>query len=355
MNNISKINFSTFIVNKEIVERNILKIKNKALKNQVDFRPHFKTHQSIEISELFRKHEIDKITVSSLRMAETFANNGWNDILVAFIANIREEDLIKKLSNKINLSLVVDDFNTLIFLENLNCKINIYIKVDAGYNRTGISYRNYKEIGTIINHIEKSKSLYFSGVLSHFGNLYNCIGEDEVRVEYFKSINLLLELKKSLKLDFNISVGDTPSMSLLDDYGFVNEVRPGNFVYYDIMQLKIGSCNFDEIACVMACPVVSKNIERNEVVIYGGAVHLSKEKIIYNNNDVYGIPVKLYNDLTWSDLYANSYVDRLSQEHAVIKTTKKYIDKINIGDLIGIIPVHSCLTADLNKETTIYI
>ncbi|MBK8048603.1 MAG: hypothetical protein IPK16_16670 [Anaerolineales bacterium] len=54
-------------------------------------------------------------------------------------------------------------------------------------------------------------------------------------------------------------------------------MRPGNFVFYDWTQVQVGSCGFDDVAVVAACPVVGKYPDRHEVVLYGGAVHLSKD------------------------------------------------------------------------------
>jgi len=33
----------------------------------------------------------------------------------------------------------------------------------------------------------------------------------------------------------------------------VDEIRPGNFVFYDLMQYRIGSCSVGQIAVAMAC------------------------------------------------------------------------------------------------------
>ncbi len=57
--------------------------------------------------------------------------------------------------------------------------------------------------------------------------------------------------------DIIISYGDSPSCSLADDLNGFDEIRPGNFVYYDVMQYHIGSCQMDDIAVAAACPVVS--------------------------------------------------------------------------------------------------
>jgi len=42
-------------------------------------------------------------------------------------------------------------------------------------------------------------------------------------------------------------------------------------------------------------------------------------------------------------------VSGLSQEHGIIHAGRQLMNRTKIGDLIGIIPVHSCLTANLMK------
>ena len=87
-----------------------------------------------------------------------------------------------------------------------------------------------------------------------------------------------------------ISLGDTPSCSLADRFGVADEIRPGNFVFYDVTQLKIGSCDWYNIALAVKCPVVDINRHRNEAVIYGGGVHFTKDRIDRpGNRPLYGM------------------------------------------------------------------
>ncbi len=86
----NKIKVPTLLLDEEKCRDNIRQMARKAADNNVVFRPHFKTHQSVEIGGWFREEGIEKITVSSLRMAKYFAGDGWKDILVAFPVNILE-------------------------------------------------------------------------------------------------------------------------------------------------------------------------------------------------------------------------------------------------------------------------
>ena len=81
----------TLLIHKEKAERNIRRMADKAKRSCVIIRPHFKTHQSVEVGELFRQQGINQITVSSVSMAQFFATHGWDDITLAFPVNLREK------------------------------------------------------------------------------------------------------------------------------------------------------------------------------------------------------------------------------------------------------------------------
>ena len=67
-------------------------------------------------------------------------------------------------------------------------------------------------------------------------------------------------------------MGDTPAATLCTNFNGVDEIRPGNFVFYDLMQHSLGVCAIEDIAVKMVCPVIAKHVSRNEIVIFGGAV-----------------------------------------------------------------------------------
>ena len=71
---------------------------DRAIQYNVRLRPHFKTHQSRQIAGWFREAGINCITVSSLKMAEYFAADGWDDITVAFPVNVLEHERINRLA-----------------------------------------------------------------------------------------------------------------------------------------------------------------------------------------------------------------------------------------------------------------
>lgn len=341
----------TLLLDKSKCLKNIEMMTIKAQKHGLEFRPHFKTHRSAEIAGWFRDFGINKCTVSCVEMAKYFAENGWNDITIAFTVNILEIENINKIASEIKLNLLVESLDAINFLEkNLKNKVGVYLKIDTGYHRTGVNFNDLQLIKLLINQINIAENLKFIGFLTHSGNTYHAQGKAEILQIHEHSCLQLKNLKSNLNLkdDCLISIGDTPSCSLSDNFEDIDEIRPGNFIFYDTMQFILGSCTIDQIAVCVACPVVAKNSERNEVVIYGGSVHLSKESFKLNDKAIFGLVVEL-NDNGWK-LIDKAYVKSVSQEHGVLYMPEEYFQKINIGNVIGILPVHSCLTVGLMRK-----
>jgi D-serine deaminase-like pyridoxal phosphate-dependent protein len=326
---------------------------NKAKKHGLIFRPHFKTHQSRIIGSWFKQAGINKITVSSLKMAEYFANDDWKDITIAFPANIREIEILNSLAEEIQINLTIENIESVEFLnKELKFQVGFFIKIDTGYRRTGVSFDIFLTIDKILKAAESSDKLLFKGFLSHAGNTYHAKDPNEVLEIHQDALHKLRLLKRQYigkYPDLVMSIGDTPSNSIADDFLDINEIRPGNFVFYDLMQHHIGSCTLDQVSIIMACPVVAKHPGRKEIIIHGGAVHFSKESICVDNKIIYGQLVYL-NESGWDTNIEDCFLTKLSQEHGTIGVKEEILNKINIGDLVGIIPVHSCLTANLMGE-----
>ncbi|MBC8384570.1 MAG: alanine racemase [Candidatus Cloacimonetes bacterium] len=344
----------TLILDKQKCLDNIKFMTEQAKDHNLVFRPHFKTHQSAEIGCWFREFGTNSITVSSVEMAEYFAENGWQDITIAFPFNLLEIARIDKLAAKIKLNLLVVSENSFDFLiKRIKHKIGFFIEIDTGYHRTGISANDLLQIEKILEKTKQAKLVDFKGFLTHAGNTYQAKSKKEIAHIHFDSINKLKKLKAYFRKDFSelmVSIGDTPSCSLMDDFPDVDEIRPGNFVFYDLMQNKPGICSSEQIAVAVACPIVAKYPERNEMVIYGGAIHLSKEYLPINDGSKLFGKIVEFSDEKWSDPVAGAYLSSLSQEHGTIKINPAEMEKFKIGDIVGILPVHSCLTANLYKS-----
>ena len=52
--------------------------------------------------------------------------------------------------------------------------------------------------------------------------------------------------------------------------------------------MQIGVCNYYDIALAMVCPIVAIHNDRNQMVIYGGGIHFSKDRLDENGRLVFG-------------------------------------------------------------------
>ena len=340
------------IVDEDICRRNIETMVRKASKAGVKFRPHFKTHQSAEIGNWFRDHDLDGITVSTPEMAAYFMNDGWKNITIAF-------PFYKSQINQIN-RLLAEPADLRLFLNNPDCislldsklirPVKIYIEIDAGYNRTGVPADDFSALDMLLKKIGKSKKCTFHGFYVHDGRTYRAESDKEIK----NAIKPSLEALKKLKEDFGgaeLSVGDTPSCSTLDTFSPATEISPGNFIFYDLMQVKIGSCSLKDIGYFLICPVAESNRSPSRILIHGGAVHFSKDYIAIENAPSYGLAFSR-ESISSKLLQTNGHhIRALSQEHGTIPIPNQQdFDKLKSRDEVLVCPVHSCLSANLFRN-----
>jgi len=341
-----EIKIPTMLLNWEVAQRNMQRMLDKANRNGLLLRPHFKTPQSIDIGRKCREMGVKAITVSSLSMAEYFAADGWDDITVAFPVNTLEIGTIYRLCRKVRLNLLVVNKESIELLnEPFPKEVGIFLKIDVGTHRTGIDPSDSAGLDECTSLLAQNPTLSFKGFLAHAGHSYNTRSEEEILEVHESSTAIMRGLKKQYPQAL-LSVGDSPTCSIAEKWEGIDELRPGNFIFYDLMQVMIGSCKTEDIAVALACPVVAKNDARHEVIVYGGGIHLSKDRIEWEGKTIYGRPV-LLSSTGWGMPEDGCYVRSVSQEHGVLKCSPSFYEKLKIGGLVGVLPVHSCMMVDL--------
>ncbi len=345
----------TLLLDEKRCRANIAMMAAKASSHGLIFRPHFKTHQSLALGRWFKEVGVTRITVSSLTMAEFFASD-WQDITVAFPVNILEIETINRLAARITLNLLVESAEAVrILAAGLRDPVGFFVKIDVGARRTGIDTTDSAAIDAILETAGQSAKLRFLGFLTHAGHTYAANSPQEVLAIHHQGSQRLSRLKDRYRQGYPqclVSVGDTPGCSLATDFTGVDEIRPGNFVFYDLTQHLLGACDVGQIAVALSCPVVAVHPGRGEVVLYGGGIHLSKERLLHPEfGQIYGQVVRRTGN-GWGELVPGMIVRSLSQEHGVVVVAERDISDIKIGHCLLVIPVHSCLTVNLMRSYT---
>ncbi len=345
----------TLLVDEGRVRRNIREMAERVAAAGIRFRPHFKTHQSADVGEWFREVGVSAITVSSVPMADYFASHGWDDITIASPINVRDMDALNALAQRITLHVTVDSVDAVEHLErDVLHPVSVWIEINTGDNRTGVEPSDRACIARVAGCIVESGRLTLGGLIAHDGQTYQASTVEEIVAIYRSTTYVLGNLAEYVWEETEqrplISIGDTPTGKLIDNLGDIDELRPGNFVFFDLTQLEIGSCCEEDIAVALACPVVSKSTARREIVLHAGAVRLSLASLPGENDEpTFGRIVRLCED-GWGPMLPGCHVSRLSQELAVVSMSAEVLASVKVGDVLGVLPVHSCLTVDAMKQ-----
>ena len=339
----------TLLVHEAVCKANIARMSDKGRKHRLNLIPHFKTHQSRAIGNWYKEYGIEEITVSSLHMAEYFVGQSWKNIHIAFPFNPLEIDLLEQLTLQSSISIqLVNAQVTQLLADRLQNPVEFFIEIDAGYGRAGIEVSDFGAIEAIMRIANRSDKLNFKGFYIHAGHTYHAdpAGIHRIHEQTKSALKMLKDKYFDEFPSLTTRIGDTPSCSLESDFDGVDEIGPGNFVFYDLTQVHIGSCNKSDIGIALAAPVVDIKKTKHEILIHGGGVHLAKDVLTYPDGSQNFGEVVVFNGQGWDIPETPSFLKSISQEHGLVNATDELLSKVKVGDIIGILPVHSCMTAD---------
>lgn len=333
-----------FLVDRSRVQRNCEAMRAKASASGVSFRPHVKTHKSVEIGRMQHGGAAGPITVSTLAEAEAFARDGARDITYAVPIAPEKLPRVESLASRIDrLSILVDSELALRAIEEFassrGTTFNVFLKVDCGYHRAGVDPGSPDSVRLAMA-LARSESVRFQGLLTHAGHSYSARDVEEIRriaAEEAGCLTRFRALLESEGISARRSVGSTPTAAVVERFSECDEVRPGNYVFFDAFQATIGSCSLDDVAVSVLTTVVGSYPERNALIVDAGALALSKDAGPTHVDAAFGYGIVCDLDLRPLPMR----VEALSQEHGKISTQSA----VPVGTRLRIIPNHSCLTA----------
>ncbi|HEX8253153.1 MAG TPA: alanine racemase [Thermoanaerobaculia bacterium] len=334
-----------FLVDRAIVARNCDTMREKARASGVAFRPHVKTHKTLEIGRMQHAGATGPITVSTLAEAEAFAKDGHRDITYAVPIAPEKLHRVAALAATIDrLSVLIDSERALRAVEEFaaanGVTFDVTLKVDCGYHRAGVDPESPDSVRLAMA-LARSESVRFQGLLTHAGHSYHARDVEEVRRVAAEESASLTRFRALLAgeglLDVRRSVGSTPTAAVVDRFTECDEVRPGNYVFFDAFQAAIGACRLEDVAVSVLTTVVGSYPERNALIVDAGALALSKDLGPSHLDARFGYG--LVCDLDLRPLPMR--IEALSQEHGKIATTST----VPVGTRLRILPNHSCLTS----------
>jgi D-serine deaminase-like pyridoxal phosphate-dependent protein len=326
-----------FLVDRTVVQRNCTRMRDKAQASGVRFRPHVKTHKVVEIGRMQHGGAAGPITVSTLAEAEHFADAGFRDITYAVPIAPAKLDRAAALARRIErLNVLVDSEEAFRALEAHEHVFDVFLKVDCGYHRAGVDPENPDSSRLALRMVESDR-VHFQGLLTHAGHSYNARDVEEVRRVAAEESASLTRFRALLGVETVRSIGSTPTLAVVERFDDCDEVRPGNYVFFDAFQATLGSCTRDDVAVSVLTTVVGSYPERGALIVDAGALALSKDLSPEHLDPLFGYGIVC--DLELRPLPMR--LAALSQEHGRIETRAH----VPVGTRLRILPNHSCLTA----------
>jgi D-serine deaminase-like pyridoxal phosphate-dependent protein len=338
-----------FLVDEETVQANCDRMRAKAAASGVLFRPHVKTHKVLEVALLQGGGERGPITVSTLAEAELFAAHEFRDITYA--VPIAPEKLYRAAtvaSTVDALNLLVDSFDAVQAIEAFSASravmFDVFLKIDCGYHRAGVDPDDPLSIALALR-MASSPAIRFRGLLTHAGHSYNVTSRQEIvriAADESSAVTRFRDRLSAHGVEGMIrSVGSTPTLSVVERIDSADEVRPGNYVFYDAFQATIGACSLADCAVSVLTTVIGSYPDRNQLVLDAGALALSKDAGPTQIDAAFGYGIVCDLDLVPLPLR----ITALSQEHGKVEVTAGSARDYAVGRRLRIIPNHSCLTA----------
>ena len=344
------LNTPSLLIDKSVLLKNIKTMSDYTIKNNINLRPHAKSHKISEIAKMQIKHGAIGICVATLYEAEVMSKNNIENILITTpITNLNSENkLCKLIKSSKNIMLIIDSIYGLKFLEKIAIKIkkkiNILVDCDImgiGTNkirRTGA--KSIKEIVNLASLININEHLNYMGITAYAGDVQHINNYNERKIETTIRHNYLNKVINKLKKENLspqiISGGGTGSYDIDTKSKLFTELQTGSYIFndveYDNVNTYKSNTNPFKSGLFIASSIISIIDDYNYIVDAGLKAFSTDSK---------------YLPKPMGSLPKNSKYTFMGDEHGKITLPRESNKKLNYGEIIIIQPSHCDPTVNL--------
>jgi D-serine deaminase-like pyridoxal phosphate-dependent protein len=336
----------TTLIDLDRLENNIREWQAAIDRRGVKFRPHIKTHKIPEIARMQIAAGAVGIVCSKVSEAEPFAAAGIDDLCIAYpVVGERKWRRLAALATKAERVTVNCDCEEAArglsdAAGRAGVTIHIHLDVDSGLRRGGVPHHDAAAIERMARTILTLPNLRLSGVTTYrSGSFPNATGPDEAGHEEGELLVKVANQLRAAGIDLQeVAAGSTPTGKWVAEVPGITEVRAGNYVFNDLMQLDNGIARESQLALSVLCTVVSHN-GSDRLTIDGGSKTFSGDAGGVSGGR--GAPVAIARAVD-----RQIFVERLNEEHGMARTN----EKVKLGEKIRFFPYHACTCANLSDE-----
>ncbi|MBT4043260.1 MAG: DSD1 family PLP-dependent enzyme [Rhodospirillaceae bacterium] len=348
MPNLNDLRTPALLLDQAKLQRNLDHMAARATALGVNLRPHMKTAKSIEVAKLATRGQEGGITVSTLAEADYFARAGFTDILYGVGITrdkLADVDAIQDLGATV--TMILDNFDcaqdVVTRTNDLSGRFGFLIEIDCGQHRTGL-LPDDAQVLQIARLLDGARNCELRGVMTHAGHSYNCdsiAAMREVAEAERAAVVAAAEIIRANGLPCEIvSVGSTPTALHAEHLTGVTEMRPGVFMFGDLFQQSIGSCELEDLAVSVLTSVIAWRDDEARAMVDAGALALSLDRGAPDGNGDYAYGMAA--DLDGRPLPGDLRIRQTNQEHGFLPGLKQ---ALRVGDRLRVLPNHVCSTA----------
>lgn len=346
----------SLVLDRSRLMRNVARMRARAAELGVTLRPHMKTAKSVDVAKAVHGGGTGPITVSTLAEAEHFAKAGFTDMLYAVAiapakldraaALMRAAPALKILTDDVDVAKAITERG-----KALGVRFNAVVEVETGGARAGVDPTS-PELAAIAATLGPAGML--AGVMAHAGHSYGCEGIaeiEDVAEDERAGVVAAAEFLRAKGHSFDlVSVGSTPTALHARHLRGVTEMRPGNFVFFDLFQHGLGMCAAEDIAVGVLASVIGQHRGRNHLLLDAGALALSKDTGA--NRRIESVGYGLIRDPGTPSPREDLAVLDVHQEHGIL-SARRGLDAIDplpfadwpVGRRVLVMPNHVCMTS----------
>ncbi|HZP97968.1 MAG TPA: alanine racemase [Reyranella sp.] len=336
------------ILDRAVLRRNLKRMSERLRAAGVMLRPHVKTAKSLQVGRMAVEGHDGRITVSTLAEARYFAQGGFKDILYGVGVVPSKLPTIAELRRQgANVRVVTDNMTVaraIVAASMQGDTFSVFIEIDSGGGRAGLPYPELPGLLDIARVLHAAPGVELAGVMTHAGHSYHENTPDGIAAvaeqERLAVVTAAEKLRAAGIPCPIVSAGSTPTATWSRNYTGLTEMRPGVYVFNDLDQALIGSCQPEDLALSVLASVIGHYPHRNQLLIDAGALALSKDISAqeFQPNVGYGTIA----DAPLKDMA----VIACSQEHGFVGASDPIpYGNLPIGTRVRVLPNHACITA----------
>lgn len=335
--NVEEIPSPVLVVYLELVEKNIERAIEMVNGDVSKLRPHAKTHKTAEIIEMEREAGILKHKCATLREAEMLAQNGIQDIVIAYQMvgpNIHKFLSLQLQFPDVDFKVIVDHLDTVTQLSEAAIKLGLNVKamldLDVGMRRTGVPVGD--NAVKIYETIDQSDGLQPWGLHVYDGHIHDVdvIGRLNACNKSIAQVEIMQNRlsKKGLPVPIVI-MGGTPTFPIYAETDGV-EASPGTFVFHDYGY----ASHYPDLGFIPAALLLSRVISIPSSTRF--TLDLGHKAIAADPEGARGTILNI----------DNTEVDTQHEEHWAVNVPDT--SQIHIGQEVYVCPTHICPSVALH-------